>query len=406
MLENFEFIISTKQSGSDRLGCIEGIRAISMTWVVLGHSFLFSSMFMLINNKQYTNAVQGDPTSVVGMAFQAIKEGPYSVDTFFFIGATLVSYLLMKDLDKTNGWANAEGLLHMVLMYVNRILRITLPYAFMILFIMGIPPILIKNPMALVTYTQQQAASCKDNWHWHLLYVNNLVKEANGCIGQSWFLGTDMMLFVVSPLIIYPLWMSKFGRIYKVTAYLWWFLFPVASVAWTLNCFRSYFAWPPVDTNDTCWSETIGNPDFAPWGRRNQCYILGLFLGHILHITKGKKINIPPVVNLIIWQAVFLVLFAIIYAPYDSLLRDYSSGLTPQNQFWRSCSHLIWGLCLCWIIFACCRGHGGLVNDLLSWPGWTPISKVSFMTYLVHMDFNWWFFMAQVTEMLFADKCT
>ena len=31
-----------------------------------------------------------------GMAFQAVKEGPYSVDTFFFIGATLVSYLLLK----------------------------------------------------------------------------------------------------------------------------------------------------------------------------------------------------------------------------------------------------------------------------------------------------------------------
>ena len=30
------------------------------------------------------------------MAFQAVTEGPYSVDTFFFIGATLVSYLLLK----------------------------------------------------------------------------------------------------------------------------------------------------------------------------------------------------------------------------------------------------------------------------------------------------------------------
>ena len=30
------------------------------------------------------------------MAFQAVTKGPYSVDTFFFIGATLVSYLLLK----------------------------------------------------------------------------------------------------------------------------------------------------------------------------------------------------------------------------------------------------------------------------------------------------------------------
>ena len=73
----------------------------------------------------------------MGMAFQALTEAPYSVDTFFFIGATLVSYLLLKvmipmsmkmtsimissqDLDKTNGWLNKKGFVHMVFFYFNR----------------------------------------------------------------------------------------------------------------------------------------------------------------------------------------------------------------------------------------------------------------------------------------------
>ena len=51
VLRNLEFVLSTKATGSDRLDCIEGIRAISMTWVVLGHSFLFSSYFLYVNNK-------------------------------------------------------------------------------------------------------------------------------------------------------------------------------------------------------------------------------------------------------------------------------------------------------------------------------------------------------------------
>ena len=29
---------------------------------------------------------------------------------------------------------------------------------------------------------------------------------------QSWFLGTDMWFFFASPIIVYPLWLSKFGR--------------------------------------------------------------------------------------------------------------------------------------------------------------------------------------------------
>ena len=99
VLQNLEFILSTKATGSDRLDCIEGIRAISLMWVVLGHNFLYSASFLNVNNKIDTPP---DTSQTGGFGFRAILAGPYSVDSFFFIGATLVSYLLLKDLDKTN----------------------------------------------------------------------------------------------------------------------------------------------------------------------------------------------------------------------------------------------------------------------------------------------------------------
>ena len=398
LLTNFEFIISTKQSGSDRLGCLEGIRALSMTWVVLGHSFLFSSTFMLVDNKQYTNKVSAVDEDEVGMAFRAIAAGPYSVDTFFFIGATLLSYLLLKDLDKTNGWLNMEGSIHMVLLYVNRIIRITIPYAFMILFLIGIPPLVIQQPIAAASYAQNAAFQCKEHWWQHLLYINNFKEfNANGCLGQSWFLSIDMMFFLASPLIVYPLWLSKFGPVHKTCAYLWWLLCPILSISWLLRCADGILH-SGMDLEDAaqefCWTNVIESLDFAPWGRRCQCYIMGLLAGHILHVTKGKKINISPVLNVIIWQAVLSVFFALVYAPYGT---ELDNGIENRLQrFWYSSSHLMWGICLTWTVFACCRGLGGIVNDILSWPGWIPISKVSFMTYLVHMDFNWFFFLLQV----------
>ena len=403
LLTNFEFVVSTKQGGGDRLGCLEGIRALSMTWVVLGHSFLFSANFMFINNKQYTNPIQSQALEAEsGLAFRAIVAGPYSVDTFFFIGATLVSYLLHKDLDKTKGWANMEGFIHMVLLYVNRVLRITIPYALMILFMIGIPPIVITEPIAAIGYAQNAAHVCSKYWWRHLLYINNFNDETGqnpgeGCIGQSWFLGTDMMFFAASPLIIYPLWLSKFGRVHKVSAYLWWLLFPALSVGWYFRCVYGGVINGGLSEEalaEFCWTDIITNTDFAPWGRRCQGYIMGLLAGHILHATKGKKINISPFLNLVIWQAVLALFFALVYAPYHTILE---TGVDePIQKFWFSCSHLLWGLCLTWLVFACCRGLGGVVNDLLSWPGWIPISKISFMTYLCHMDFNWFFFLMQV----------
>ena len=40
-------------------------------------------------------------------------------------------------------------------------------------------------------------------------------------------------------------------------------------------------------------------------------------------------------------------------------------------------------------MFACVKGYGGPINDLLSWGLWAPISKISFMTYLFHISPNW-----------------
>ncbi|KZR96828.1 Nose resistant to fluoxetine protein, partial [Daphnia magna] len=41
--------------------------------------------------------------------------------------------------------------------------------------------------------------------------VNNLfpLDPDYGCMGQTWYLAVDMQLFVISPLIVYPLWRWK-----------------------------------------------------------------------------------------------------------------------------------------------------------------------------------------------------
>ena len=51
--------------------------------------------FLLMQLSKFTTGQVGLYTET-GMAMQAMFEAPYSVDSFFFIGATLVAYLLLK----------------------------------------------------------------------------------------------------------------------------------------------------------------------------------------------------------------------------------------------------------------------------------------------------------------------
>ena len=96
-----------------------------------------------------------------------------SVDTFFLIGATLLAYATMKELDKKNGgdfkfWA---------LFYFHRYVRLTGVYAIVI----GFHATILKyfNDGAASHHVQENMEACQDMWWKNILYVNNLlVSEA------------------------------------------------------------------------------------------------------------------------------------------------------------------------------------------------------------------------------------
>ena len=73
------------------------------------------------------------------------------------------------------------------------------------------------------------------------------------CIGQTWYLAFDMIVFLVSPIVIYPFWLAKKGTAHKFFAISknfiiledwkvkmlhilgWWCLLLVASIVATVG---------------------------------------------------------------------------------------------------------------------------------------------------------------------------
>ena len=113
--------------------------------------------------------------------------------------------------------------------------------------------------------------------------------------------------------------------------------------------------------NTDYYEHTLAPPNnlptwnFSPWGWRNQCYIIGLMTGYLLHITKDKGVKIHPALNLVIWAAVSVVAFLLVYG-------DYWVRTEEQYHDYLTMKKWSWGLCLAWITFACVRGYGGTVS--------------------------------------------
>ena len=121
----------------------------------------------------------------------------------------------------------------------------------------------------------------------------------------------------------------------------------------------------------------------APWVRY-QPYLVGIMLGYILHHLRGQPVKMRKEVNIFMWEAAFLTGFAVVYGLYD-FRKTHQMSLfvaTMYNTFQR----LAWSLALAWVIFSCSKGYGGIINELLSWSVFAPLSRLTFCSYLIHMN--------------------
>lgn len=109
-LNNGRKLLSMKvNAGGRTLGCLNGMRVLSTLWVVIGHAWE-----TIPASTHNVNMVKED---AMAWWFQGIGNATVSVDTFFFMSGLLVCYLLLKELDRTNGKFNVG------LFYLHRYLR-------------------------------------------------------------------------------------------------------------------------------------------------------------------------------------------------------------------------------------------------------------------------------------------
>ena len=292
-----------------------------MTWVILGHHFLGALSWVDGRNKQFSDSIRTEGAG--GQALEPVFRD-FSVDSFLFIGATLLSYLLLKDLDKSNGWFNSSGPLRIILFYLNRYLRITIPYGLTILVFAGIFPLVFTEPMGLASFVQAEGEECRKYWFRHLLYYNTFSfhgedgqARGDNCLGHTWYLAFDMQWFLVSPLVVYPLWLAKYGKAQTVAAVYYWIILFLAFLAPMIAYVEHPVDWVRYHLKHLLpWF-----PGFAPWGQRSHCYLLGLMMGFILHSTKNKNIRIHWAINLFMWMMSFVLACYLTYGPYT--MRDY-----------------------------------------------------------------------------------
>ncbi|XP_060590858.1 O-acyltransferase like protein-like isoform X2 [Ruditapes philippinarum] len=371
-------ILNTSQP-KGTLTCVNGIRFIGTTWVILGHTYR-------IGFTTAGNAATYFPALTKRFTFQAIMNATFSVDTFFVLSGLLVSYLSLKELKKRGGALKFNWLLF----YFHRYWRLTPPY--MLLLMLYVPTFKYWASGPLWPQKGIDVNECEDSWWTNMLYINNLYKS-DQCMGWSWYLANDMQFYVISPLMLIPLFYSPIAG--AVVCF--------ALLLGTFICAGLVASHYDIAAN-MMFSKDVGvamdKMYYKPWTRVGP-YIVGFFLGYILYKTECK-VKMSKLLNLVGWAIATAMAVSVLYGLYtpEGNLPDLSKGV---SALYNATSRTAWGISVAWVIFACATGYGGPVNSLLSWRGIIPLSRLTYCAYLVHPIVMSLYFYSRKTMMYWYD---
>ncbi|EDQ84551.1 uncharacterized protein MONBRDRAFT_12668 [Monosiga brevicollis MX1] len=376
------------QRNRHSIAIFDGMRSLSMLWVILGHSWLW--IFKQWPQNMVAVIALGDRLS-----FQAIAATSYAVDTFFFISGFLVCYSCLTVLKKrkTLPWLRY---------YLHRYIRLTPSYALVMLLFVNLSPFLGDGP---VFYRQQESMSmdacegltrsscgCAKYWWANFLYIQNYYPSSdpnNECMGWTWYLALDMQMYWASPLLLLILHRHKvWGMIVWSVALLASIVIPFA-LAYHYHLSANALPGVPGEhfTSRTDQGNIFSLIQNKPWTRMAP-YLMGIMLAYHLtvrHNSYSPQLRLKPALHAAGWAVSAALLFIIIYCAtgFQARLFDYNFSQF-EDAVWISLCRPLWALVLCWITYTSAMNAAGWVSDLLAAPFWLPVSRLTFNAYLIH----------------------
>ncbi|XP_071532607.1 nose resistant to fluoxetine protein 6-like isoform X2 [Panulirus ornatus] len=350
-------------SSTTTISCLHGMRVLSMIWVIFCHEIglTFVSTANLITFTKWTN----------GLLFQVITNGYPSVDTFFFLSGMLVTYSLMKELKKTNRF-------NIILFYVHRLIRL-LPSIGLVAWMYATVARFYVNGPLCNTWDYVQRA-CQKYWWRDILLVNNYMVDDGDCLGQTWYIAVDCQLYLLAPLFILPLYyFSSAGKV-------WLYLVTLVSVI-TPAAITYAKDLPPTGLmtaeNTDAYNDLIY---FVPWSRASP-WIVGIWMGYILHLQGQKKVKIDMWMVVGGWTVAVSTGLLVVFGmwSYNTFPAKVDYDVMTQVVY-AGLHRAAWAAALAWVVYACHNGYGGVVDGFLSHPSWQPLSRLTYTIYLVAMS--------------------
>lgn len=383
------FTYDNGRETGDVITCLPMLRVVTMLWIIVCHQYETNQTFIA---NIFDSLTYQEPALA-----QIVTDGWLSVDTFFFMAGLIVTFRLIPYLKSEDGWASHVKTLATVI--VRRIVRLAPVILVVALFCASILRKLAHGPNAKVLESFSQE-TCRTHWWKDPLFIDNILfpdnegDDVNDCLSHCWYTAVDVQLLALLP-IIFP------AAIYhELAGVVVLCILSIASIAAPLALTLAYDL-PPSPLHHVLGEVRLTYMTkifMAPWCRMAP-WLVGVWTGILLRTPRARRIKLNKLVVFIGYVIAIGMGFVLVIGllPYnrlhfdrDFVARDWTD-YPAVNALYGALARPTWALCVAWVVFTCHTGNADFINKILSYPGWLPVSRLTFGMYIVAPVVQiWW----------------
>ncbi|KAG5684438.1 hypothetical protein PVAND_013672 [Polypedilum vanderplanki] len=372
IIKSFSIIENIKKLGKESndeygLSCVNGIKAVGMFCIIAGHALVF-----LLGGPMQNTDFYEKQSKLLQNAF--ILNSPLLVDSFLLLSGFLFTRLVLIEMDKRRGKIN------FLLIYIFRYIRLTPAYIMMIglystWFIkIGDGP-LWKQRISL------EQERCMSSWWKNILYINNYYGNDALCLFQSWYLAADTQLFLLAPLLIYPLWRNRKLGLYLTGIVALISIVIPFYVTYTNNLDPTFMIFQE-EISDLSANDYFINT-YGKTHMRAISYIFGILAGYIGYYVYKNNVKIPKRVRNFMWIFSFSVGFISMY--YVTLFYIPTYHSTNLERALYNCLHRLgWAIFTGWLVLGCVTSKGNALKSFFNASFLVPLSRLTYCAYLTN----------------------
>ncbi|KAK6620738.1 hypothetical protein RUM43_011033 [Polyplax serrata] len=344
---------------------IHTARFMSMIIILMGHRFIANSGAPMHNAIFMENAV-GNPLFI-----HLLMSPVLVVDTFFLLSGFLTGNQMLRDFD-TKRFKLISG-------YVHRYIRLTPVYILVVGFYATILYHLGSGPLWKARVSLEQDR-CAKNWWTNLLYINNYVNTEDLCMFQSWHLTCDFHFYLMAPPIVYLLWKKFLVGISLIVILICSVIAALFFLTFTnyldpvLMSFNSVL----VDLN----SDPTFRITYIPTHTRFIPYLIGIAASYFYY---KKKLHINLSNRHQALTSIFILILSNI--PILSAILFYTPGYKydrTEAAVYAAFHRIPWCLGMACLIVMGATKNSGLIQPILSWKAFVPLSRLTYCVFLSH----------------------